>query len=170
MRMSDAFATWVRYAHRRADGPPVPFSGIILLHCIRLAGQAQTASELRLFTSPYALHHIQEGLRALQKAGLVIAERDRTSREARYSLTPLGLKVTTAYALLRERGLIELRAKEKSMTALVDSAAVTLDRLCGLYRQAVQRLSDDAVLEPSIRLAGANAPRRSKSRPKRRKT
>jgi predicted MarR family transcription regulator len=159
MRIAQSFATWVRFAHRHSDGPPLSFHDIFLLHCLRFCGSPQTITELRLFTDPYALPRLQSGVRTLLRARLVSPVRRAGEREPRYALTTSGMAVTDRYAALRERALVRLFQREVGIVSAMTESAALLERAAGLYRQAARSIGDETFLPPR-RLPAVAAPTR----------
>ncbi len=174
MRVAEAFSTWVKYTHRRSHGPALPFTDIVLLHSIRLFSTPQSLAELRRFTNAHALPRLQEGLRSLQRAGLIAAHRTRGSRETRYAITERGASVTARYAELREGALVDLCKAEVAIVQAMGTATELLERMVGLYRQAAQRLADEDFLrtrstESTRRAVAASGTSRDRAGPRARR-
>ena len=146
MRATEAFARWSIFLNKTVSGFSLAYQDICLLHSIRMRGGAQNLSELLLFLNRNDVSSIQYSLKKLEQFGLVERVVGNSKREAGYTLTKDGIRVTDAYAELRHELLISLVGDVNGFVDALSDSAKSIERLTGLYDQATQSVLNRKIL------------------------
>ena len=148
IRSGEAFMRWAYFLHQSASGAPLSAQDISLLHSIRMRGHAQNLSELMLFLNRNDVSTIQYTLKKLEQYGYVERIPGKSKREAGCRLTEEGIKITDAFADLREELLVELVDETSGFADELLNAAAALERLTGIYDQSTQSALNRKILSP----------------------
>ncbi len=146
VRAAEAFTRWVTVLNNEVGPAGLSYPDIALLHSIRMHGGARNLSELLMFLNRKDVSTIQYALRKLEQNELVERVSGGSKREAGYKLTPTGLKVTEAYAKIRNATLRPLIEEVVEFEAALESAAKALERMTGIYDQATQEVLNRHIL------------------------
>lgn len=147
MRATEAFTNWVVELHRRSAGFPLSFQDIALLHSVCLRGGTPSLSEMLLFMHRHDLAALQYSFRKLERHGYVKRVRGASRREVAYEITALGKEITDAYSALRHAVLSPVLGSIREFTDQIHDAAAVLERMIGLYDQAVQALLNEHLMK-----------------------
>jgi len=148
IRSDEAFMRWAYFLHQNVSGAPLSAQDISLLHSIRMHGQAQNLSELMLFLNRNDVSTIQYTLKKLEQSGYVERIPGKSKREAGCKLTEEGMRITDAFAELREELLVGLVEDVNGFVEDLLKAAATLERLTGIYDQSTQSALNRKILSP----------------------
>jgi predicted MarR family transcription regulator len=146
IRALEAFSRWSFFLHKSVGDSPLSAQDVWLLHSIRMRGGAQNLSELLLFLNRNDVSTIQYSLRKIEQCGLIERVTGHSKREAGYRLTESGVAATDAYAALRDELLVGLVRNVNGLPADLESGALALERLTGLYDQSTQTVLNRKIL------------------------
>lgn len=147
MRATEAFTNWAVELHRKSSGVHLAFQDIALLHSVRLRGGTPSLSEMLLFMHRHDLAALQYSFRKLERHGFVKRVRGASKREVAYQITALGREATDAYSELRHQVLIPVVRCLTDFTDNIHDAAAVIERMIGLYDQAVQALLNEHLMK-----------------------
>jgi predicted MarR family transcription regulator len=147
MRATEAFTNWAVELHRKSSGVHLAFPDIALLHSVRLRGGTPSLSEMLLFMHRHDLAALQYSFRKLERHGFVKRVRGASKREVAYQITALGREATDAYSELRHQVLIPVVRCLTDFTDNIHDAAAVIERMIGLYDQAVQALLNEHLMK-----------------------
>jgi predicted MarR family transcription regulator len=156
IRSTAAFSRWAPELHKLVTGDQLGMQDTAVLHCIRLRGGSTTLAEMMMFLNRHDLASIQYSLRKLERSGLVRKAKGPQRREIYYSITDRAREHTELYAARRYEILIELCREVTGLETSIASAAAVLERLTGIYDQAIQTVLNQSVLSASHRRRGSN--------------
>lgn len=152
IRVIESFARWVVELHKvGCGGDQLSYEDIAVLHCVRMRGPTPSLSEVLLFLNRHDVANLQYSLRKLVQHGLVESHRGTSRRESRFSLTALGIRLTNAYASLREETLVNLCEEVPDSAAALEKASGALEHLVGVYDHATQTVLNRRILGASDR-------------------
>lgn len=139
------FGRWTAACQKSVCGAPLGPEDVWLLHAIRMRGGPQNLSELLLFLNRNDVSTIQYSLKKIEQWGLI--ERSGGSRrEAGYRLTKKGIEATGGYADLREEMLVQPVQNRNMSRETVESTAISLETMTGVYDQATQLVLNRKVM------------------------
>lgn len=146
IRVIQGFERWSTFLHSGVSDSRLKAQDVWLLHSIRMRGGAQNLSELLLFLNRNDVSTIQYSLRKIEQDGFIERVTGNSKREAGYQLTEEGLKVTQAYAELRDQLLVSLIDDIRGFADGLVGCASTLERLASVYDQATQQMLNRKIL------------------------
>lgn len=150
IRAHEAFSDWAIELHKSVGGTEITFVEVTLLNCVRFRGGSTTLAEMMMFLRRNDLAAITYSLRKLEQRAFIRRSKGPFRKEVAYSITAQGMAVTDAYGQARRQLLLGLCDEIAAFQGMANDAAVSLDRLTGIYDRAIQAVLNRSVVAAAV--------------------
>lgn len=136
MRCVESFNAWQQECLAAVAGYKVSATDNVVLHITRMNDRPKSVTELSKLMNRSDLSNLKYSIRKLVDAGLLEKVTEGGKRKGtRYQATEEGVKLTAAYAKLREEQLMPQVAAIAGHEEMLDQATRALNLLGGIYDQ-----------------------------------
>lgn len=141
IRFNEAFLRWISTVGSIVIASEMSYSEHLILHVVRMQDRPKTSAIIGRMINRDDIPNIQYSLRKLEAAGLIRKFKEKGSKTYTYAVTPLGIKATDEYSILRSELLVD---NLKSIGDLGEHMGMTtqvLSLLIGIYEEASRNAS-----------------------------
>lgn len=132
----EAFQHWQKTCYEAIADTPLTGLEITVLLSLRLNERAKSLSDIERMMNRTDRHNLQYCITKLLKLGLIEKIKIPKQKTKEYQVTEQGLKITTKFANIKNKALIELFKSEGGLN--LGNCASSLEKIKAIYDKATR--------------------------------